>query len=129
MENAKKSSPLLYGLFFEDINHGLDGGLNADLIQNGFFDFCYFNYNSIDLQKSGLCTKTIRFRLKLSLKMEMGTPFFKIWVMKSRIMKIFFFFEAQKRNVRFSIPPTTILRLNAFLNMKTAKNPNLSNFF
>ena len=35
----KKASPLLYGLFFEDINHGLDGGLNADLIQNGFFDF------------------------------------------------------------------------------------------
>ena len=50
-KSQKKASPLLYGLFFEDINHGLDGGLNANLIQNGFFDFCYFNYNSVDLQK------------------------------------------------------------------------------
>ncbi len=51
MKNKKPASPLLYGLFFEDINHGLDGGLNANLVQNGFFDCCYFNYNSVDLQK------------------------------------------------------------------------------
>lgn len=51
INKKKNSSPLLYGLFFEDINHGLDGGLNANLIQNGFFDCCYFNYNSVDLQK------------------------------------------------------------------------------
>ena len=38
------TSALLYGLFFEDINHALDGGLNADLIQNGSFNFCHFDY-------------------------------------------------------------------------------------
>ena len=30
-------SPSLYGIFFEDINHSLDGGLNAQLIDNGSF--------------------------------------------------------------------------------------------
>ena len=30
-------SPTLHGLFFEDINHSLDGGLNAQLIDNGSF--------------------------------------------------------------------------------------------
>lgn len=42
----KPSSPLLYGMFFEDINHALDGGLNANLVQNGSFDFCHFNYGT-----------------------------------------------------------------------------------
>lgn len=30
-------SPTLHGIFFEDINHSLDGGLNAQLIDNGSF--------------------------------------------------------------------------------------------
>lgn len=29
----------LWGIFFEDINRGADGGLNADLIKNGSFEF------------------------------------------------------------------------------------------
>ncbi len=45
VKNKKPASPLLYGLFFEDINHSLDGGLNANLVQNGSFDFCAFSYN------------------------------------------------------------------------------------
>lgn len=32
-------SPLLYGVFFEDINSGADGGLYAELIQNRSFEF------------------------------------------------------------------------------------------
>lgn len=44
ISNKKKAAPLLYGLFFEDINHALDGGLNANLVQNGNFDFCAFSY-------------------------------------------------------------------------------------
>lgn len=31
--------PSLWGIFFEDINRGADGGLNADLIKNGSFEF------------------------------------------------------------------------------------------
>ena len=31
--------PLLYGLFFEDINHGADGGLYAELLQNRSFEY------------------------------------------------------------------------------------------
>ncbi|HLP25166.1 MAG TPA: hypothetical protein VK477_05790, partial [Acidobacteriota bacterium] len=32
-------SPHLYGLFFEDINYGADGGLYAELIQNRSFEY------------------------------------------------------------------------------------------
>lgn len=34
-----ESSPLLYGLFFEDINHAADGGLYAELLQNRSFEY------------------------------------------------------------------------------------------
>jgi len=32
-------SPQLYGIFFEDINYGADGGLYAELVQNRSFEF------------------------------------------------------------------------------------------
>ncbi|NMM98856.1 alpha-L-arabinofuranosidase C-terminal domain-containing protein [Bifidobacterium olomucense] len=32
-------SPDLWGIFLEDINYAVDGGLNADLIQNGAFEY------------------------------------------------------------------------------------------
>src|SRR5205085_774186 len=32
-------SPTLWGLFFEDINRGADGGLYAELVKNPSFDF------------------------------------------------------------------------------------------
>ena len=32
-------SPRLYGIFLEDINFGADGGLNAELVKNGGFEF------------------------------------------------------------------------------------------
>lgn len=32
-------SPLLIGIFLEDINFGADGGLNAELVKNGSFEF------------------------------------------------------------------------------------------
>lgn len=32
-----KTSPLLHGLFFEDINHSGDGGIYAELIRNRAF--------------------------------------------------------------------------------------------
>ncbi|MCL6446374.1 MAG: carbohydrate binding domain-containing protein, partial [Alicyclobacillus sp.] len=31
-------SPTLYGVFFEDINHSVDGGLYAELVRNGSFE-------------------------------------------------------------------------------------------
>ncbi|MBN2814286.1 MAG: hypothetical protein JXQ80_09430, partial [Bacteroidales bacterium] len=36
---GKKISPLLFGLFFEDINYAADGGLYAELIQNRSFEY------------------------------------------------------------------------------------------
>ncbi len=35
----RQISPDLWGIFLEDINYALDGGLNADLIQNGDFEY------------------------------------------------------------------------------------------
>src|SRR5690606_15324791 len=34
-----KVGPHLYGVFYEDINHGADGGLYAELVQNRSFEF------------------------------------------------------------------------------------------
>lgn len=42
-------SPLLYGIFFEDINYGGDGGLYAELIANRSFDY-YDRDNTADLR-------------------------------------------------------------------------------
>ncbi len=35
----KKISPVLFGLFFEDINYAADGGLYAELVQNRSFEY------------------------------------------------------------------------------------------
>src|SRR6188472_3379960 len=34
-----KISPTMWGIFFEDINFGADGGLSAELIKNRAFEF------------------------------------------------------------------------------------------
>lgn len=36
---SKPISPLLYGVFFEDLNYAADGGLYAELIQNRSFEY------------------------------------------------------------------------------------------
>jgi alpha-L-arabinofuranosidase len=36
---AKPISPVLFGIFFEDLNYAADGGLYAQLIQNGSFEY------------------------------------------------------------------------------------------
>lgn len=46
----REISPILYGLFFEDINYGADGGLYSELIVNRSFEFFDKN-NEIDLSK------------------------------------------------------------------------------
>lgn len=43
-------SPLLYGVFFEDINYGGDGGLYAELVANRSFEY-YDRDNIADLRK------------------------------------------------------------------------------
>ena len=45
---SKKISPLLMGIFFEDINYAADGGLYAELIQNRDFE-----YDSSETGKKG----------------------------------------------------------------------------
>ena len=37
-QKGKPVSPMLYGIFYEDINHAADGGLYAELIRNRSFE-------------------------------------------------------------------------------------------
>lgn len=37
-------SSTLYGIFFEDINHGADGGMSAEMINNQSFEYKYINF-------------------------------------------------------------------------------------
>lgn len=38
--DSYKELGILYGLFFEDLNHAADGGLYAELVQNRSFEYC-----------------------------------------------------------------------------------------
>ncbi len=42
VDTEKEKAPMkdLFGIFFEDINHGADGGLYAELVRNRAFEFC-----------------------------------------------------------------------------------------
>ena len=40
------TSGRLYGVFFEDINHGADGGLNANMVNNYSFDGVYLDHHT-----------------------------------------------------------------------------------
>ncbi len=42
--NAKPISPKLYGIFFEDINFSIDGGINNNQIVNPSFEETYYDY-------------------------------------------------------------------------------------
>jgi alpha-L-arabinofuranosidase len=44
----KEISPMLYGIFFEDINRGADGGLYAELIANNSFEY-FFSEDGRDM--------------------------------------------------------------------------------
>lgn len=55
-ENRREISPLLYGIFFEDINYGGDGGLYGELIPNRSFEY-YDSDGMVD--KSKMCWETV----------------------------------------------------------------------
>lgn len=44
---AHPVSDRLYGVFFEDLNHGADGGLNANMVSNYSFDGVYVEHNRL----------------------------------------------------------------------------------
>ncbi|MBW3077986.1 alpha-L-arabinofuranosidase C-terminal domain-containing protein [Bifidobacterium simiiventris] len=47
---TQPASERLYGVFFEDINHGADGGLNANMVNNYSFDGVYLRHESLRLK-------------------------------------------------------------------------------
>ncbi len=56
-------SPVLYGLFYEDINHSADGGLYAEMIQNRSFED--FHYDTYDARSGENAISTGRVRTPL----------------------------------------------------------------
>ena len=49
-QRGPKVSPMLYGIFYEDINHAADGGIYAELIRNrsaGMDDRCYRSFSVV----------------------------------------------------------------------------------
>lgn len=46
LESGKAISPMLYGIFFEDINRAADGGLYGELIANNSFEYFYSEHNN-----------------------------------------------------------------------------------
>ncbi len=69
-QKTKDISPILYGIFFEDINYAGDGGLYAELIANRSFEY-YDKEGAADLRDmcwraEGGCDFSIRTRFPLS---------------------------------------------------------------
>lgn len=141
-ENSVNSAPILYGLFFEDINHSLDGGLNANLVQNGFFDFCYFNYGSINLQcvhdnlrfwscepqKNILITdeKPIHpnnpFALKVSLSNRDGDVILKNFGYAVKDNQNFLFLSSSKCECSFFAASSGRMKVDAFFEYEDGTN-------
>ncbi len=52
-----KKLGILYGLFFEDLNHAADGGLYAEMVQNRSFEYCEMDRQE---QLNGRCARSGR---------------------------------------------------------------------
>ncbi len=61
-------SPLLHGIFFEDINYGADGGLYAELVQNRSFEHAEHLYAWSTVDRGGDGTVTIETADPLNAK-------------------------------------------------------------
>lgn len=65
--HTKQISDRLYGIFFEDISYGADGGLWAEMIQNGDFE-----YNKDDRKKAWNATTAWKPELKIDTKQPLS---------------------------------------------------------
>lgn len=65
--HTKQISDRLYGIFFEDISYGADGGLWAEMIQNGDFE-----YNKDDRKKVWNATTAWKPELKIDTKQPLS---------------------------------------------------------
>ncbi len=61
-------SPLLHGIFFEDINYGADGGLYAELVQNRSFEHAEHLYAWGPVNRGGEGTVTVEMTDPLNAK-------------------------------------------------------------
>ena len=59
-ESTHEMSPILYGLFFEDINYAADGGLYAELVYNRSFEFREPMYNWLKVGKGNAVISNVK---------------------------------------------------------------------
>ncbi|MCC8168022.1 MAG: alpha-L-arabinofuranosidase [Clostridiales bacterium] len=57
-------SPVLYGLFYEDINHAADGGLYAEMIQNRSFEDFHYDVYDARSGENGISSGRVRTPLR-----------------------------------------------------------------
>lgn len=67
-------SPLLYGIFFEDINYAADGGLYAEMVQNRSFDYYATVGAGRDLQPLTAWSSVSQGGRKSTLRVEIDHP-------------------------------------------------------
>ena len=55
--------PTMYGVFFEDINFGADGGLYAELVKNRSFEFAPDHYMGLATSRCRTTVPSTRIRI------------------------------------------------------------------
>ena len=74
---SKEISPLLLGIFFEDINYAADGGLYGELIQNRDFEYKYGENKKQDWESNygwQICGEDIRFQICNENPISLNNP-------------------------------------------------------
>jgi hypothetical protein len=58
-QTGSQVSPVMHGVFFEDINYGADGGLYAELVQNRSFEHLESLYSWAAVSRGAVGTMTV----------------------------------------------------------------------
>ncbi|MDE6619100.1 MAG: alpha-L-arabinofuranosidase [Lachnospiraceae bacterium] len=69
-----KELGILYGLFFEDINHAADGGLYAEMVQNRSFEYCETDKKEYHALTAWEKTGAVRWEVRTEQPMHAEKP-------------------------------------------------------
>lgn len=69
-----KELGILYGLFFEDLNHAADGGLYAEMVQNRSFEYCEMDRKEYHALTAWERAGTIDWEVRTKQPMHMEKP-------------------------------------------------------
>lgn len=69
-----KELDILYGLFFEDLNHAADGGLYAEMVQNRSFEYCEVDRKEYHALTAWEKAEAIDWEVRTKQPMHMEKP-------------------------------------------------------